>query len=277
MTSNSLHKNIMQLFAVSPKEDCPHVAACVKPLSFYADKGIHLRTASCPQCGETSENWLCLRCAGVYCSRYKNEHALFHYIETMSEQENQGAKPHSVSLSFSDLSFWCYMCDSYVVAPELVPLRRFFEQQKFGQVELSAAEAIDLVTQSFIEAGAPSSSSSGGHHQHIHAASPSGASSSGAGQMLGLATFNVAQNGAGASSSSASSEAHCRRPEDQDHKGGLLEQQVPSFPSNSRGCHNYGHQGASSSSSSSGQQNKAPSNDVVQEIGQSTTDTKDAI
>lgn len=40
----------------------------------------------------------------VYCGRYVNEHMVVH--GTVVE--------HPVVLSFSDLSVWCYVCESYV-------------------------------------------------------------------------------------------------------------------------------------------------------------------
>eukprot|EP00392_Amoebophrya_sp_AT5.2_P017083 g17398.t1 len=98
----------MQLFAVAPKDDCPHVTDCLQPLSAYAH--IDINSATCQNCPEADENWLCLTCAGVFCSRYKNEHGLFHFLEN---------ETHRVWLSFADLSFWCHTCDSYIVAPEL--------------------------------------------------------------------------------------------------------------------------------------------------------------
>ena len=40
----------------------------------------------------------------VFCSRYVQEHMLFHSIESQ----------HLVTLSFSDISVWCYACEDYV-------------------------------------------------------------------------------------------------------------------------------------------------------------------
>ncbi|CAD7926675.1 unnamed protein product [Amoebophrya sp. A120] len=147
----------MQLFAVEPKDDCPHVGECARNVTDYAD--VKLASAKCPSCDEPDENWLCLKCKGVFCSRYKNEHALFHFLENDS---------HYVCLSFSDLSFWCYACDSYVVAPELLPIRKHFEAEKFGGECQTGVEAIaQLVTgiagsSSTGETGGSSSSTGGG-------------------------------------------------------------------------------------------------------------------
>lgn len=42
------------------------------------------------------------------------------------------AVPHEVCLSYSDLSFWCYACDSYVTTDALAAIRKVFEKAKFG-------------------------------------------------------------------------------------------------------------------------------------------------
>ena len=38
--------------------------------------------ASCQQCDNVGENWVCLSCFSVQCSRYVNEHMLMHGLET---------------------------------------------------------------------------------------------------------------------------------------------------------------------------------------------------
>ena len=40
----------------------------------------------------------------VHCSRYVNQHMVHHNQETH----------HPLSLSFADLSVWCYSCDDYI-------------------------------------------------------------------------------------------------------------------------------------------------------------------
>ena len=59
------------------------------------------------------ENWLCLECAIIRCSRYCLGHALQHWEDT------QRALPectdgHCVAVSLSDLSVWCHICQSYL-------------------------------------------------------------------------------------------------------------------------------------------------------------------
>ena len=92
----------------------------------------------CENCDNIGENWICLVCQRyglearawskvftkflksfiyinvcckhffyyfrVFCSRYVQEHMLFHSIESQ----------HLVTLSFSDISVWCYACEDYV-------------------------------------------------------------------------------------------------------------------------------------------------------------------
>ncbi|MBA0845363.1 hypothetical protein Goarm_022158 [Gossypium armourianum] len=78
------------------------------------------------RCQHPSENWLCLSCKVVLCSRFVNKHMLEHYQQTT----------HSIALSFSDLSVWCFACDSYLDAQLIQQLRPFHETAyilKFGQ------------------------------------------------------------------------------------------------------------------------------------------------
>ncbi|KAK2155760.1 hypothetical protein LSH36_232g03050 [Paralvinella palmiformis] len=89
----------MQLCSVVPLPWCPHLND-IKPVP---SKGLDTN-APCLQCGNIGENWVCLVCYEVHCSRYINEHMLMHGLAT----------EHKIVLSFVDLSVWCYGCDSYV-------------------------------------------------------------------------------------------------------------------------------------------------------------------
>ncbi|EYU39051.1 hypothetical protein ABFS82_14G104600 [Erythranthe guttata] len=89
---------------------------------------IHIPTpnTSCSRCEHPKENWLCLCCKEVLCSRFVNKHMLQHY------QHQQ----HNLALSFSDLSVWCFSCDAYLDVQAIVPLRPAYETAyilKFGQ------------------------------------------------------------------------------------------------------------------------------------------------
>ncbi len=63
---------------------------------------------TCPQ----GENWWCLKCGGVYCSRYVNGHGVKHY-EEQQNQDNPN-KEHCVMIGLADLSVWCHVCGAYL-------------------------------------------------------------------------------------------------------------------------------------------------------------------
>ncbi len=110
------------MFVVEPRGDCPHLAEFSKisstPLQQILDIksksilfGANLSVPSpCKLCNDSSENWLCLSCFQIGCSRYVNSHQQKHYDET----------GHCIATSFSDLSVWCYQCDSYIKHPVCV-------------------------------------------------------------------------------------------------------------------------------------------------------------
>ncbi|KAL0077159.1 hypothetical protein F4703DRAFT_1882452 [Phycomyces blakesleeanus] len=83
-------------FAVEPISDCPHIPETI-PLSVS-------KAPVCANCGDKKENWQCLTCGSILCSRYINGH--------MSEHSTEAG--HSVCLSYSDLSVWCSQCESYI-------------------------------------------------------------------------------------------------------------------------------------------------------------------
>ncbi|XP_060078981.1 histone deacetylase 6-like [Ylistrum balloti] len=106
-----------QMFAVQPLSWCPHLET-VQPLS---QRFLDTR-APCQDCGNEGENWVCLVCYKVYCSRYVNEHMVIHGV---TEQ-------HLVTLSFSDLSVWCYGCDNYIDNQIVAEAKRAAHRHKFG-------------------------------------------------------------------------------------------------------------------------------------------------
>lgn len=115
------------MYAVTPKDDCPHV----NELNLAADYSIfhNIKVDSiCTDCDNTSENWVCLKCGIVKCSRYVNEHMLMHALEST----------HALALSFSDLSFWCYHCESYIVDLDLSEIYNLFSHKKFGKAKPNA-------------------------------------------------------------------------------------------------------------------------------------------
>jgi NAD-dependent SIR2 family protein deacetylase len=110
------------MYAVTPKDDCPHVILEHINEDFSIFESIQA-SSSCFDCSNTSENWVCLKCGAVKCSRYVNEHMMIHACETS----------HAISLSLSDLSFWCYSCESYIVDLDLSEIYRIFSDKKFGK------------------------------------------------------------------------------------------------------------------------------------------------
>ena len=53
-------------YAVPTKSDCPHVAAAVRALP---DPTRFAMVQPCEACGDPSENWVCLQCHRILCSR----------------------------------------------------------------------------------------------------------------------------------------------------------------------------------------------------------------
>ena len=116
-------------FAVVPLTDCPH-------LSDLPAREVSM-DARCSQCLE-DEVWICGTCGKVLCSRYKNKHMLEH-----AEQEG-----HAIGLSLSDLSFWCFKCNSLDVfaLPKLHALYTA-HVAKFGQPPSQAPHPLEARAQ----------------------------------------------------------------------------------------------------------------------------------
>lgn len=66
---------------------------------------------------------MCLSCHRVLCGRYVMEHMLYHNLETS----------HPLALSFSDLSVWCYPCESYIDNSKLHIYKNLAHRHKFGE------------------------------------------------------------------------------------------------------------------------------------------------
>jgi hypothetical protein len=64
--------------------------------------------ATCPR----GENWWCLKCGGIYCSRYVNGHGVKHYYD--QQHQHQKKEEHCVMIGLADLSVWCHSCGSYL-------------------------------------------------------------------------------------------------------------------------------------------------------------------
>eukprot|EP01114_Cavostelium_apophysatum_P022439 TRINITY_DN811_c0_g1_i1.p1 TRINITY_DN811_c0_g1~~TRINITY_DN811_c0_g1_i1.p1 ORF type:complete len:616 (+),score=146.06 TRINITY_DN811_c0_g1_i1:64-1848(+) len=120
-----------QMFAVSPRSDCPHIRANYSIEHIPRNLTV---PGSCNTCKDTTENWICLKCFEVNCSRHVKGHALEHFNQT----------EHPCLVSFSDLSVWCYLCTStdgetgsYIVDRTLSPFLRYLGSLKFPHLESS--------------------------------------------------------------------------------------------------------------------------------------------
>ncbi|XP_033746720.1 histone deacetylase 6-like isoform X2 [Pecten maximus] len=106
-----------QMYAIQPLTWCPHLDTVHSLPQRVLDTG-----APCLDCGNLGENWVCLVCYKVFCSRYVNEHMVIH-----------GAmEQHLMTLSFSDLSVWCYGCDNYIDNQIVNAAKQAAYRHKFG-------------------------------------------------------------------------------------------------------------------------------------------------
>ena len=99
---------------------------------------------TCPK----GENWWCLTCHGIFCSRYVNGHGLEHWKDTKNERrddkqmetEASGIKAeqppgHCIAVSLADLSVWCHECGAYLLHDQniLKPILVRLEECKFQE------------------------------------------------------------------------------------------------------------------------------------------------
>lgn len=95
-----------EFFAVEPRYDCDHINHLEIDYSLFTDERlVDYFSSHCELCEEENENWVCLSCGHLFCSRYINGHMKQHFLESGK---------HAVALSLLDLSLWCFICDSYV-------------------------------------------------------------------------------------------------------------------------------------------------------------------
>jgi mono-ADP-ribosyltransferase sirtuin 6 len=108
--------------AVSPIADCPHTKECS---GFRANQVIDLQ-APCSVCGNVGENMVCLTCGIISCGRHVAGHMLQHHDATS----------HPLVAAFTDLSFWCYKCESYLLQsnPRLRQYYGAMHLAKFGHM-----------------------------------------------------------------------------------------------------------------------------------------------
>lgn len=106
------------MFAVTPKRYCDHVDTGLKPIP---EGGLDV-IIPCKECAHVGENWVCLCCYEVHCSRYVNKHMVDH---------NDQSK-HPLALSYADLSIWCYACDDYIDNEDFSYVLHAAHKAKFG-------------------------------------------------------------------------------------------------------------------------------------------------
>lgn len=111
---------------IIPKQTCEHVQY-VQLLKTIKS----MEKNQCIDCESTKENWLCLSCGEIHCSRYVNNHGKEHWLFTLltDEQYNMG---HCLTISLQDLSVWCYPCKSYIKNLGLNSLIKKLQTIKFG-------------------------------------------------------------------------------------------------------------------------------------------------
>lgn len=109
------------MHAVVPRTDCPHVHN-IDFFSVSLNEARNITSSPC-RCGENFENWICLVCSAVECSRYKNGHMKDHNEETK----------HAIALSMADFSVWCYDCNDYIDSPEVKSLHDTLYLAKFNE------------------------------------------------------------------------------------------------------------------------------------------------
>eukprot|EP01135_Chromosphaera_perkinsii_P005471 Nk52_evm20s352 gene=Nk52_evmTU20s352 len=155
-------EDALQGFNIAPKGDCPHLEASVTELSEAMQQLVNItRPCGNPEClnPQTQENMICCKCGEVYCGRY----VCMHMKEHSSVQVE-----HAVVASFSDFSFWCYLCDSYISSKKLNPwfrqlhLSKFHEEPSFypGECDYSTTDENGTITLELQGASQPGSSSS---------------------------------------------------------------------------------------------------------------------
>ena len=137
---------------IAPMEHCPHIPFHVKlspdrlpspwsrcsygeTLKMGVAKGDFQSDGSCP----AGENWCCLECGSIGCSRYINGHGLLHYEQsrTLDNQRGEDGAGHCVAVSLADLSTWCHACNAYLKDSSLDALLRQLELLKFEKQDKS--------------------------------------------------------------------------------------------------------------------------------------------
>ncbi len=128
-------------FQVVPLTSSPNVNPdCICGRAFEDNEAESLFAAPCTSCGDVGENWVCLCCRAVLCSRYRNGCAVAHASSVPDH--------HCIHLSFSDLSVWDHKLESYLdvfAMPLLQPSFGAFHQAKFNEPMKIPTLTLDIV------------------------------------------------------------------------------------------------------------------------------------
>lgn len=104
----------------------------------------------------SKENWICLHCGVVRCSRYVNGHGVQHYEDTLVSDQGPDGAGHCVAVSLSDLSVWCHACRSYLKHKQLLdPILKRLEEMKFGKPNHDNKKTLDDDDDDKKDAGEP--------------------------------------------------------------------------------------------------------------------------
>jgi hypothetical protein len=137
---------------VLPITDCPHVEPHIMippgelntsifhsfcsflPNIHKTDDGIgrakeEIDGNSCPS---QDENWICLQCGVIRCSRYQYGHGIRHWEETQQSDPGLDQSGHCISASLTDLSVWCHLCKAYLDGTIVREYIIRLEELKFG-------------------------------------------------------------------------------------------------------------------------------------------------
>ncbi|CAF1055661.1 unnamed protein product [Adineta ricciae] len=125
---------------VIPTQTCEHVQYVE-----LLDTIVRITPTQCVDCESTTENWLCLSCGEIHCSRYVNNHGEGHWLFTLLTDEKYNVG-HCLTIGLEDLSVWCYPCKSYVKNVRLNPLIKCIESIKFGSSNDSLDQSCDCET-----------------------------------------------------------------------------------------------------------------------------------
>lgn len=75
-------------------------------------------------------------CFKTFCSRYINEHNYLHQVSS----------EHALTLSFSDLSVWCYKCEAYIDNSQLHKYKNLVHISKFNEELVWSYESNEPLT-----------------------------------------------------------------------------------------------------------------------------------